>query len=187
MNKNAFPIILIILAIAIFYSFTDGRISQLQALQASNSDYLSAINNSVQLITQRDAVLKTYNTISPTDQARLNTMLPDNVDNVRLIIDVNSIAAHHGFSIQNITTSADSNGTGTGLSENSGSTNNSNLPYGEVTISFSFTASYQNFLAFMQDIQSSLRILDISDLTVNQGTTPGTYTYTMKLTTYWLK
>jgi Tfp pilus assembly protein PilO len=55
-----------------------------------------------------------------------------------------------------------------------------------VTISFSFTASYQNFLAFLQDIQSSLRILDITHLTVTTNPT-GTYTYSIQLTTYWLK
>src|ERR1700744_1679822 len=108
MNKNVLPILLIIVAIGIFYTFTDSRISQLKAVAASNADYLSAINNSEKLISERDAVLQQYNAISPSDQSRLNTMLPDNVDNVRLIIDVNGIAARHGFSIQNITTSADS-------------------------------------------------------------------------------
>lgn len=190
MNKNIIPIILIILAIGIFYTFTDQRISQIQATAASNADYLSAINNSVELINERDAVLKQYNTISATDMARLNTMLPDNVDNVRLIIDVNGIAARHGFSLQGITTSADSStgssGSGGGLSESSGDTD-SDTPYGVVTVSFSFTSSYDNFVAFMQDIQSSLRILDISQLNITAGSTPGSFTYSMQLSTYWLK
>ncbi len=189
MNKNVIPIILIVLAIGIFYTFTDSRIGAIQATAASNGGYLSAINNSVELISERDAVLKQYNAISPSDQSRLNTMLPDNVDNVRLIIDINGIAARHGFSLQGITTSADSttaNGSTGGLSESSGGTD-SNNHYGVVTISFSFTASYDNFLAFMQDVQSSLRILDISQMTVTTGSTPGTYTYSMQLQTYWLK
>jgi Tfp pilus assembly protein PilO len=191
MNRNAISIILIVLSIGIFYTFTNSRIQELKTIQATNSDYLSAINNSVDLITERDAVLKTYNSISTSDQARLNKMLPDNVDNVRLIIDVNGIAARHGFSIQNITTSADSSqggsSSGSGLSESSGgSAPDSNQLYGAVTISFSFTASYQNFLAFLQDIQSSLRILDITHLTVTTNPT-GTYTYSIQLTTYWLK
>jgi Tfp pilus assembly protein PilO len=190
MNKNAIPIILIIVAIGIFYTFTDSRIGEIQATAAANQGYLSAINNSVELITERDAVLKQYNTISSSDQERLNTMLPDNVDNVRLIIDVNGIASRHGFPIQNITTSADSSGSSAsgsgGLSESSGGSNSDN-PYGIVTISFDFTSSYANFMAFMQDIQASLRILDISNLTVTTGSTPGTFTYSMQLQTYWLK
>jgi len=192
MNKNVIPILLIVVAIGIFYTFTDSRIAGIQATAAQNSDYLSAINNSVQLITERDSVVKQYNAISSTDQARLNTMLPDNVDNVRLIIDVNGIAAQHGFSLQNITTSADSTassnsgGSGNGLSESSGATGSTGAT-GIVTISFSFTASYDNFIAFMQDVQSSLRILDISQLSVTTGSVPGVYTYSMQLTTYWLK
>lgn len=187
MNKNVIPIILIVVAIGIFFTFTNPRIDGIKAAAATNQDYLSAINNSVQLIHERDSVLTQYNSISSSDQARLNTMLPDNVDNVRLIIDVNGIAARHGFALQNITTSADSaDGGASGLSESSGGTDSS-TPYGIVTISFGFTASYDNFIAFMQDVQSSLRILDISQLSVTEGTTPGTFTYSMQLQTYWLK
>jgi Tfp pilus assembly protein PilO len=190
MNRNLMPIILIVIAIGVFYTFTDSRITGLKAIQATNSQYLSAINNSVELISQRDAILKKYNTISTTDQARLNTMLPDNVDNVRLIIDINGIASRHGFSLQNISTSADSSKTSTPavstISENSGASDQT-PSYGAVTVSFGFTSSYQNFLAFMQDIQSSLRILDISQLSVSPGATPGSYSYSMQLTTYWLK
>ena len=187
MNKNLIPIILIVVSIGIFYTFTDSRIGQIQATSAQNRDYLSAINNSVELISERDAVVQQYKAISPSDQARLNTMLPDNVDNVRLIIDVNGIAARHGFSLQNITTSADSASASTAaLSESSGGSN-SDSPYGVVTVSFSFTASYQNFIAFMQDIQASLRILDISQLNITPASTPGSFTYSMQLSTYWLK
>ena len=197
MNKNVISIILIIISIGIFYTFTDSRIDVIKAAAASNRDYLSAINNSKELITQRDAVLKQYNSIQPSDLSRLNTMLPDNVDNVRLIIDVNGIAARHGFTLQNITTSADStgggasgsgsSGAGSSVSETSGGGAASNTLYGAVTISFSFTSSYQNFVAFMQDIQSSLRILDITRMTVNAGSVPGNFTYSMQLQTYWLK
>jgi len=185
MNKNVIPIILIVVAIGIFYTFTDSRIAGIQATVAQNNDYLSAINNSAKLIQQRDTIHNTYNSISTTDLARLNTMLPNNVDNVRLIIDINGIAAHHGFSLQSITTSADST-SAKSLAESSGGSG-SNSPYGTVTISFSFTSSYANFIAFMQDIQSSLRILDISQLSVSTGTVPGTFTYSMQLQTYWLK
>jgi Tfp pilus assembly protein PilO len=182
MNRNLTPLILIVLALGIFFTFTNGRIQELKSIQTVNAGYLQAINNSVTLIQSRDAVLKDYNSLSDDDKARLDKMLPDNVDNVRLIIDITNIASRHGIPLKDIT----ANTAAGGSSDASAGSPSSNAVSGTVSVSFSFSSSYENFLAFLGDIQSSLRILDISHLTVTSNTT-GTYDYSVQLQTYWLK
>src|SRR3989344_273325 len=162
MNRNATAIILIVLAIGIYFTFTSGKIDELKAIALVNSEYEQAIDNAGRLIKVRDDVLKAYNEISDINKDRLNKIVPDNVDNVRLIIDVkDDIAARHGLFLKNIKTaspesavssknsSATSRGSGTESSEGRfAALQPSNEKYGVVTLSFSVNSSYENFVNF---------------------------------------
>jgi hypothetical protein len=69
--------------------------------------------------------------------------------------------------------------------------------YQSLTIRFSLDATYQDFLKFLQDLQSSLRIVDIENLDIQTagnsripigGTLPEpVYHFGLALRTYWLK
>lgn len=188
MNKNLTPIILVVLAVGIYFTFTQGKIEEFKEVQKVNAEYQQALDNSEKLIKVRDAVLKSYNDISPEDQERLNKLLPDNVDNVRLIIDVNGVAARHNLAVKNIKTSAspvNSSSATAGASQNTGRINVPNT-YDTVTLSFNVTTNYETFIDFIRDLEASLRIMDISKISLNVGET-GDYDYGVELKTYWLK
>lgn len=182
MNKNVTALILIVLAIAIYFTFTSGKIEELKSIRAVNAQYQTAIDNSARLVKVRDSVRDAYNNLSDTDKDRLNKIVPNNVDNVRLIIDVkDDIAARHGLFLKNIKTSspaAQSQG-GTSVTDPSGK-------YGVVTLSFVVTAPYEKFIDFLKDLESSLRIMDISKLSIATNEA-GTYDFTVELKTYWLR
>lgn len=182
MNRNVTAVILAVLAIGIYFTFTSGKINELKAIRATNAEYQQAIDNSARLIKVRDDILKSYNAISNEDKDRLNKIVPDNVDNVRLIIDVkDDIAARHGFFLKNIKTSSPSAQTQTGnaMSDSSGK-------YGMVTLSFSVTSTYEKFVDFLKDLEASLRIMDVSKLSIATNDS-GTYDFTVELKTYWLR
>jgi Tfp pilus assembly protein PilO len=189
MNKNATPLILIVLAIGLYFTVTTGKLDELKAIRAVNADYEQAINNSEQLIKVRDKVLKTYNDISEEDRQRLDKMVPNNVDNVRLIIDVNGVAARHGVSVKNIKTSTASSNSTT-QAQPPATTNKPKAAAGgvldTVTLSFSVSTNYQTFIEFMKDLEASLRIMDISRITLTANDI-GTYEYGVEIKTYWLK
>ena len=217
MNRNLIPPILIILAVGIFFTFTRGRIDELKTISATNSSYLQAINNSVNLIKTRDTLLASYNNLSVDDKGRLNTMIPDNIDNVRLIIDITNIGSRHGIALKGFTTSATDSSSPSASSVSNLMTSSSSTSaqsssmslttptFGVVTISFSFSSSYDNGISLLNDIQSSLRILDITHLTVTAGGTSsnagaagtgasaaapaaaGQYSFSVQMQTYWLK
>lgn len=191
MNKNITPLILIVLAIGIYFTFTKGKLDELKEIKAVNAGYQQALDNSEKLIKVRDSVLKTYNNISEQDRERLEKMLPDNVDNVRLIIDVNGVGARHGLTLKNIKTSASSanatnaQGAATPSSPRANVVNVANT-YDTVTLSFNVTTNYQTFINLMKDLEASLRIMDISKITLTANDT-GNYEYGVELKTYWLK
>ncbi len=198
MNRNVTALILIVLAIGIYVTFTRARVVEIQAIRDVNSQYISAIANAERLIKVRDTVQKQYNDISENDRLRLDKIIPNTVDNIRLIIDLNSIAVQHGFSLRNIKATAAS-----AAQKQTGSTANTNqstpvttatakkstIPtptLDTVSVSFSVTAPYQQFIDFMKSLESSLRIIDLTHLTVSANQS-GMYDFNVELKTYWLR
>lgn len=186
MNKNVTPIILIVLALGIYFTFTRTKLDDLKAVKEVNLQYQQALNNSERLVKVRDSVLKTYNDISADDRERLEKMLPDNVDNVRLIIDANGVAARHGLAIKNVKTSATNMANSSATPTNTRISPNVPSTYDTVTLSFNVSTNYQTFIDFLKDLEASLRIMDISKITLSVSDT-GIYDYGVEIKTYWLK
>jgi Tfp pilus assembly protein PilO len=202
MNRNITATILIVLAVGIYATYTRGVWADASSVKSVNDSYASAIDNAQKLISVRDQVLKSYNDISADDRDRIDKMVPDTVDNIRLIIDLNSVALQHGFSLKNITAAAKSDSSdaspsvqgapalapsSVGLSPSvAGSLSIATPTLDTVTVSFSVTAPYQQFISFMQDLEASLRVMDLTHLTVSANDT-GTYDFGVQLTTYWLR
>jgi Tfp pilus assembly protein PilO len=186
MNRNITAVILIVLAVGIYATFTRGLLDDASTVKAMNDQYISAMNNAAKLISTRDQVLKSYNDISADDRDRIDKMIPDTVDNIRLIIDLNSVALRHGFSLKNITATAKSGSSGPAPSHDASVASIATPTLDTVAVSFSVTAPYQQFISFMQDLEASLRVMDVTHLTVSANDS-GTYDFGVQLNTYWLR
>jgi Tfp pilus assembly protein PilO len=197
MNRNITATILVVLAIGIYLTVTKGMLADANAVQQVNVQYSTAIDSADQLIQVRDQVLKNYNGLSQDDRDRLDKMIPNTVDNIRLIIDLNSVALRHGFSLRNIKAVAGANaqnGNGTSgstapvmPSNNAANANVIATPVLDtVTVSFSVSAPYLQFISFMQDLEADLRIMDLTHLTMSANDT-GTYDYNVEFKTYWMR
>jgi hypothetical protein len=196
MNRNITAIILIVLAIGTYMTFTRAKLAEVNEVRAVNDQYIAAIGNADQLIKVRDKVLKDYNALSDQDRVRLDKMLPDTVDNIRLIIDLNSVALRHGFSLRNISASASNSNKPASNAQQSqdaprGSGGaGSTIPtpvLDTVKVSFSVTAPYQQFIDLMKDLEANLRIMDVTHLTVTAAQAGGAYDFGVELKTYWLR
>ncbi|MES2216734.1 MAG: hypothetical protein V4481_05590 [Patescibacteria group bacterium] len=196
MNRNATATILIVLAIGIYFTFTKGMIAQAKAVQAVNSKYTSAISNADQLIRVRDQVIEDEGKISEGDRARLEKMIPNTVDNIRLIIDLKGVGVRHGMTLNNIkavaaSASAAKPSAVIPQSARAGTmmTSASSIAtptLDNVTVSFEVTAPYLEFISFLQDLEANLRIMDVSRLTMTTDDT-GQYHFGVELKTYWLR
>jgi len=185
MNKNLSALILLILAVGIYFTLTRGMFADAQAVKKINDQYVSAMAHAAQLISVRDQLLKQYNAISDSDRSRLDKMIPSTVDNIRLIIDLNSIALRYGFSLSGIKAAA--------TAESSKSSPAAPLaPTGgtpvldTVTVSFGATAGYDTFIQFLQALESNLRVMDLTRLSVSGGD-GGLYSFQVQFKTYWLR
>jgi Tfp pilus assembly protein PilO len=196
MNRNVIATILLVLAVGIYATYTRGVLSDAAVQKAANDQYVSALNNAAQLVSKRDQVLKSYNDISAEDRDRIDKMIPNTADNIRLIIDLNNVALQHNLSLNNVTAE---NASGSGNSSASPSVPTPSNPLSpssgfsivaptldKVTVSFSVSAPYQQFISLMQDLEASLRIMDLTHVSLSANDT-GTYDFSVQLTTYWLR
>ena len=176
------PIILILIALGTFFVFTNPKYQEIQSYKAQISQYDDALNNEIKLEQDRDTLSNTYHNFPVDAQDRLVKMLPDNADNIRLIIDIQKIAATYGVTVQSI--SFDNN-----QGSDAGADTSSRAPsqdYGVFDLEFSISGTYNNFLRFLKVMESSLRVNDVQSISFASGGVKDVYTYDIKIKTYWL-
>ena len=188
MTRNIFTIIFICGAIAIFFFYTDPAYSGMQTLSAQNGQYNAALDKATQLQQIKQTLLSRYNSFDPNALTRLSTMLPDQVDNIRLILDLDNLAGQYGMALQNVDISSPDTQSGSVVS----SIADASQPYDSLTIQFSTRGTYQQFMQFLTALESSLRLVDLVTLSiapsgVANGTAGPLYNYTMTVQTYWLR
>ncbi len=188
--KTFFSLLLIATSLIVFVTVIRPRYQNLQVTRKAVAVSNANLETAAKLAESRESLIATYNTISKTDLDNVRTLLPDSVDNIRLIIQINSLATKNGLSLlRNVdyqTESPDG-------SQPTQAPEAANRPYGEFTISFQTTGQYSNFLAFVADLEKNLRLVDVTkvEFTTNEAPTAQTpassLSYKVSLKTYWLK
>jgi Tfp pilus assembly protein PilO len=197
MFKFLLPIILIGSSIAGFLVFTKPYYQEIVLQREQIASYNEALGNSKLLEAERDKLTQKYNAIDPENLSKLQKLLPDNVDNIRLILEIEKIALPYGMVLKdvkyNVADKKENNETSTtGIAQGGGSAQQKK--YGILDLEFSTQGTYNNFVSFIKDIESNLRIVDISSIQfssnaniANNKNLPEAYKYNFKIKTYWLK
>ncbi len=210
MMKNITPIALLLASLGIFFGYVnptytgttgaaDTSKMSIKELQTEAADYNDALNKTREIELTRDGLLAKYNAMSDIDKERINKLLPDHIDSVRLIIDINNIAAKYGMSLSDISLSGMPSapaaaGTASGTPAPVNGPND--LPYNSVKLGFSVTGNYSDFYSFLKELEESLRVVDVTSLSFSAAKTSsgqtaaagsGAFTYTMTIRPYYLK
>ncbi|MEX0918502.1 MAG: type 4a pilus biogenesis protein PilO [Candidatus Paceibacterota bacterium] len=111
---------------------------------------------------------------------RLDAFLPDDIDEIQLIVDVNNIAARSGMRIADVKVGVDE-----------ARRDKEEAPVGPtietLSLSFKTAGSYSQLKTFIGDLSRSLRVMDIKTISFTLNEEEAVNTYDIKLTTYWLK
>lgn len=179
------PIILVVTAVGLFSLHTNPTYQRIKGLQAQVGAFNDALDKTQELKTRRDELLSKRNTFSVENVQKLERILPDHVDNIRFIIDINEIAAGRNLTLKNVSlgTISDSK-----TARSSLAVGTSGDPVGSAEVSFAMTATYDEFLAFLQDLEHSLRIIDVEKISFKAatGASSDRYEFSLTLKTYWL-
>ena len=183
MVRFLLPAVFVAAALGLFFGYVDPTYQKVKDLQAEENRFDEALDRSRELAEIKDQLLSRYNSFSSNELERLQKLLPDNIDNVRLVLDLDGIARTHNMFIQNVTVSADS----AGLVQNSNTLGSDPNPYRSVVLSFSVKATYEDFIDFIKDLESSLRLVDAASVTFTPRDDTNLYDYQISINTYWLK
>lgn len=184
--RYIYLLLLIGVSIGVFITIINPRYKQAQTLKKDVASFDSRLSTADALKAQREELIKKYDSISKADLDNIKVLLPDTVDNIRLIIQLDALSTKNGLSsLKDV--QYDTNSTS---SKPEVLQNNIPKPYGEFTMSFSTSGPYKNFLSFISDLEQNLRLVDIVEVKFVQPNNPAgldSMVYNVKLKTYWLK
>lgn len=189
MTKTILAIIGLSIAGATLFFYTQPTYDSVRAMEAEIGEYNQALEKAAELQALKQSLLSRYNAFNPADVDRLHKLLPDHVDNVRLVLDLDNLAARHGMALQNVTLS---NPTQDAQKTAIGAIGTSRQKFNSLTLKFATHGTYPDFKGFIQDLEKSLRIVDLVSLSLqeadtNQSGQEPRYRYDITIRTYWLK
>lgn len=175
---------------ALFFLYTKPAYDGVREIQVQITQYDQALSKAAELQRLKQSLLSRYNTFNPEDVDRLHKLLPDHVDNVRLILDLDTLASQHGFALQNVVVDAPTSApVGSDQSMVIGPNRET---YDSLTLKFATSGTYPDFTRFMKAVETSLRLVDVVSLNMDaDASDPDTkeprYRFDITLRTYWLK
>ena len=200
------PIILIAISAGTFFFYTYPAYKSVSSMDTDQGALNQAIDNAVRYRTVQDNLASNYRNIKQDDINKMRLMLPDNIDNVRLVIDLEKIANDSGLAFKSVQYDASATKdtksskpvSPHGATVPTASVNGSSdgTPYGSANISFTVTGPYEQFIVFLKKLEQSLRLIDVTSVgfSVAEVSTDSkkksdvpAYDYTVTIKTYWLK
>lgn len=181
--SRLFPVFALLIAVGLFFGYIsptyNGTITE---NQAAIERFDSALDAAQRFQTKEGELSAARNAISPEALTRLDAFLPDGVDNVQLILDLDALADRSGMRLSDFDTSVPS--------EAAASTDSFALaqedPIDSLNLTMTGTGTYSAFRTFLAGIEQSLRPLDIVAVDVVSSAT-GVYSYDITLRLYWLR
>ncbi len=199
--KFLFPIVSILIAGALFFVFVQPLYGNVSQLKTEVAAYSSALSNSASLQKTQDTLLSQYKNVQQSNKDRLNDFLPNTVDNIEFILQIEQIANLYNMPLKNIKFDATQGATTAAAPVSAGVLTSgapgANLPYGTFALEFQTQGTYAQFTVFLKDLEHNLRLVDVKSISFEvppppaKGTVnppdPNVYDFTLKVDTYWLK
>ena len=184
MNNRIAPTLALLIAVGIFFAYVSptwrGSIALAKASIALDDQALAAAE---EYKTQQNELATERSSIDPQDLQRIATFLPDSVDNVGLILDLNALAARSGLALTGIDVLSNDIASDTNSQQGAVAPVN---PVGSVSLSLSAAGTFSALQTFLSRIENSARLLDVQDVVV-KGSNSGVYGYQMTIRLYWLR
>lgn len=183
MTSRIIPVLLVLIAVGLFFGYVHPTYGEnVAALRAEIRGYDAALRAANAFAEKEAYIARERASIPESDLARLSAFLPDGVDNVQLILDLNALATRSGLTLSDfdvVENRASDSGSAMFALE-------SDSPVDSIDLSLTAVGTYASFKAFLAGTERSLRLLDLVELTIDDSET-GVYAYGMTFRIYWLK
>lgn len=179
--KLFLPILFLAISGGLFFIYIDPTYGQVKDLLVQQGQIDQALSRSKELQDVRDSLLARYNTFPTAEIDRLQKLVPDHVDNVRLILDLDAMASKYGMRVRDVNI-----GGNDGSKPDTATIGSDDSAYESVVLSFAVSGTYDTFRQYLADLEKSLRLVDVVGLQF-RASDNGIYNFTFHIKTYWLK
>ncbi len=187
MFKALTPIIGILVAVGLFFTYVQPTFEEVKLIQNETAQYAQAVERASELQRRISELRSQQNAIPLGDLERLEAFLPNRIDEVSLLIDIDALADEHNLVLGDIKVASDDGKESSG--DLAGRSNAAALPpadatdpaadptldplagtsgsgelvsqYSTLDISFSVTGTYNNFRAFLLEVERSLVLMEV--------------------------
>lgn len=170
---------LIIIAGAVFFMLGRPQLADLESLNQQKEAYRKSIEEMNRIEDMKNALLTKLESVSAEDLQKINTVLPDKPNIVVLVSEIDSIASKRGIQIRNINTESRGNFAAV-VGESA-----PQKDYESLGLSFDFDSNYDSLKAFLFELESSMRLVDVRAIDFETSDKSGTQNYKISLDLYW--
>ncbi|MCH8889323.1 type 4a pilus biogenesis protein PilO [Patescibacteria group bacterium] len=172
MVKLLIPIISIIVALALYFFFIQDTLERVAELKIESAQFDETLKSAQELENTIERLTRESENIQTSDLDKLEILLPDHIDSVRFIYDLNTIAEIHNKTLGEVS-----------VEELKGDRFTSTI------VTFSINGTYSELLAFLSDLELSLRIIDVQSISfkVTNDSDKDGIDYTIVIATHVLK
>lgn len=188
--KSLLPFFVIGLSIGLYFIYISPTWIEIGALKAKKAEYATVLEQSKEIKDKRDNLVASYGSISEADIEKLNKIIPTKFNVILLANDLNFLAGKNSVAIKDFKNN-DQTPAGIDGIDDSGS-----VIYKSHNVSISVTGDFPQFMQFIRDIESSLQLMDVTNINIkavtgetvaNSKAKLGSLTYSVEIQTYSLQ
>jgi hypothetical protein len=162
MIRTLTPFLSLIIAVLLYLFFTDAQYQEIKNIQASIKEYNIAYeryNDFSGILNEKYSAVTSRSVF---ESERLDTMVPKTIDDSKIIVDLEAMAKRHRLLFGNIATEQ---------TELSLEKDGADTPVGgedelqTTNVSFGVIGTYGQFKNFLKELESSLTIYEVVDIT----------------------
>lgn len=187
MFKTLTPIFGILIAVVLFFAYIRPTFDDIRVLQEDAAEYAQAVEQAAELQRRIATLEQERSAIALADLERLAALIPEQVDEVRALIDLDALARAHRLALGDIEVGSSERGAETAEA----TPQTSFVPASPVTapataaipqaaapaparrreeysvlpITFSVLGAYEDFRSFLFDLERSLAFMEVTKIT----------------------
>lgn len=171
MFKTLTPILSVLVAIAIFFLYVRPEFEEIRLIQDEANEYREAVAKAAEFNQLLNSLLAKRNAIGARELERLEALLPDSTNQIRAVIDIEQLAEQHEVALGSISVQLDGvvdldvDAVGGDDIADLDRLNITRDDFETSDISFNITATYDQMKDFIQDLERSLVLMELMNLT----------------------
>jgi len=197
MSKVLVPVLLLVVSAGLAFSYIKPAYENLQEFELQEAELVDAIDEAKKLVEGYQILLRDKSSISEEDRRNLEKILPDAVDVIQLIVDIDVLTRENNLEIESFDipyVDREASMRTSASASKSGIKTQTGDPVGNAMLTIGMKGSYEDFKEFLYDVERSMMLVDVVELRVQSstgknkdGTVYDVIKYEVGLQAYWLK